>query len=239
MTENKINVAEILANKPQRIKLYSPICGEVVFDKIERDLGHYTIFVTTPAQTHYTFMEDGKYERNSECLLFPSKEMHSWEKFVWKKGDVLVGSAKTIVFDKFTDDTYTLFKGKYCIQEDPYSDATTYIGEDNGLTKYFHIPEKIIAQCYINTIEEKLGRKLNIETLEIEEAKPKWTPKPFDKVVARDDYDHKWQCDFFSHFDKDSDEADCIICIGGMYYNDVLPYNEETAKLIGTTNNWK
>lgn len=60
--------------------------------------------------------------------------------------------------------------------------------------------------------------------------------KPFDRVVGR--YHHSaWRADFYSHYEED----------GGKYpykglafaYDTLLPYNEETAKLIGTTDEYK
>lgn len=52
--------------------------------------------------------------------------------------------------------------------------------------------------------------------------------KPFDKVVVRDD-DDKWRIDFYAF--KDGPD---FVCSGG-YWRQCLPYNEDTAKLIGTT----
>lgn len=63
--------------------------------------------------------------------------------------------------------------------------------------------------------------------------KPKWTPKPFDRVITRTPYT-PWTANFFSHIDSDGVKN----CIDDKYLM-CLPYNEETAKLIGTTNNWK
>lgn len=58
---------------------------------------------------------------------------------------------------------------------------------------------------------------------------PKYSFKPFDKVLVRDsDYD-KWSCDFFSYMEEGQ-----AIC-ADTYWFQCLPYNEETAKLIGTT----
>ncbi len=56
--------------------------------------------------------------------------------------------------------------------------------------------------------------------------------KPFDKVVVRNK-GTKWCADLFSHYDTKI--LDCpYICTGG-YWEKCLSYNEETAKLIGTT----
>ena len=163
--EAKINIAEILKDKPKGTKIYADAFGELIFEYISIGI----IYTRTKVGTLYTFYNNGKYDKNGEPILVPSKEMRDWSKFAWKKGDILVGCAKKIIFDKFTDDTYSYFEGKYCLEQDPYSDYETYRGEDKGLlTKYFHIPERCIAQSYIKNIEERLGGKLNLETFEIE-----------------------------------------------------------------------
>lgn len=71
---------------------------------------------------------------------------------------------------------------------------------------------------------------------QIVDLKTKWTPKPFDKVVTRVDDDAIWTANIFSHIDSYG-EYNTIGCVGGYPY--CLPYNKETAKLIGTTNNWE
>jgi hypothetical protein len=56
--------------------------------------------------------------------------------------------------------------------------------------------------------------------------------KPFDKIVARfrpSSHNH-WQADFFSHWLNKSD----AMGISGSFYGEVLPFNTETVKLIGT-----
>ena len=179
--ETKINIAEIIRNKPHGIKLYSPIFGKCTFCCVHKDTND--ICVKKHNGVKEFFDSKGLYYNTGEVMLFPSKEMRDWTKFSWKKGDVLVGCCKTIVFDGFTDDTYTLFKGKYCLQEDRYSDKTTYISEDKGLlTKYFHIPEQCTAQAYIKVIERKLGSKLNLKTFEVEKEQPEF--KDGDIVVT-------------------------------------------------------
>ncbi len=229
--ENQINIAEILKDKPRGIKLYSPIFGDVTFDKVEKDLGEYTIFVTDKGQNHQTFMADGRYNRNGVPVLYPAKEMHDWSKFAWKKGDVLASNdgRKNTIFDGFIDDTYTSFKGKHSLEDNEY------ISNENSLeTEDYTLEGENPAKCYINTIEKKLGGKLNMETLEIEDIKPKWTPKPFDKVLVRNCSTERWRANLFSHITKEG----CYICASGSW-NECIPYNEDTAKLIGTTDNWE
>lgn len=80
------------------------------------------------------------------------------------------------------------------------------------------------------------GKVWDSEKKKIVDLKPKWTPKPFDKVITRVDANAIWTANIFSHIDQYG-EYNTIGCVGGYPY--CLPYNEETAKLIGTTNNWE
>lgn len=85
----------------------------------------------------------------------------------------------------------------------------------------------------------KKGKAWDAEKKMIVDLKPKWTPKPFDKIVAFEELGRKeWVCDMFSHYSKDGKGREVIVGIGGLAYNKALPFNEETAKLIGTTNNY-
>ena len=165
--EEKINIAEILKDKPKGIRLYSPIFGECAFYCVREETDD--ICVNQHNGEKAFFNSKGLYNILGECLLFPSKEMRDWRKFAWKKGDVLVSNdyGTEVIFYDWYDDTYTNFYGKHYLNSEDknnikYNDAflcTTgrYSFEDNDA-----------AQTYINTIEERLGGKLNRETLEIE-----------------------------------------------------------------------
>lgn len=174
--ETKINIAAILKDKPQGTKLYSPIFGKLRYEGLVPDLGEFTIVTSDNTSAKYSFRQDSRYNRHGEPLmLLPSIEMRDWSKFAWKKGDVLVHKDGTvhIIFERFEDDTYRTFKGKW------------YLWEDNGHIEQFddrqHCMETSVfikanddAKTYINTIEERLGGKLNRETLEIEPAQPEF-----------------------------------------------------------------
>ena len=58
--------------------------------------------------------------------------------------------------------------------------------------------------------------------------------KPFNKVIVRDNYEDCWCIDLFSHMSKDMNYFYCL----RSRWKQCLPHNEETAKLIGTTNNY-
>lgn len=334
--EEKINIAEILKDKPQRTKLYSPICGEecllssILGNEISIEMNKRTRFYFSKYGTAYSYPK-------GEVLLFPSKEMRDWSKFAWKKGDVLVctdGKAE-VIFERFDDDNYTSFVGKHYLESyGKDGDLLDYEQEHFGNTANYTKESDETVQCYINTIEERLGGKLNRETLEIEKTqpefkdgdvlfvkcrsddfieifnyskkngdlydhaslvprtqeldisgkykirkdeiveirlateeekqqlfdalakegkawdagkkevidlKPKVEFKPFDKVLCRNSKDDTWEADFFARLTRkeiDYTQSGKYLCVGDLWMY-CIPYNEETAHLLGTTDEWK
>ena len=94
--EEKINIAEILKDKPQGTKLYDLLRNiDVELDKVHiTDVGSYIVCTETNeagSTRSFGYSKLG----TEECwldglqILFPSKSMQDWSKFVWKKGDVL------------------------------------------------------------------------------------------------------------------------------------------------------
>lgn len=319
--EKNINLAKILNGKPVNTKLWSPLFGDVYTSSI---CSEDTIIVVNHHAESSSFYNNGKYFNHAEAelLLFPSKEMRDWSKFAWKKGDILVNKDAEvhIIFDGFKDDTYTTFIGKY-----HYANNDYYVSEcDSAITDLYTLETENSAQTYINTIEERLGGKLNRESLEIEkqtefkdgdivcisgmgylaygivksidnsskkleyyvlndmstlkfedwlsfedkhiqpiteiqqiilfdalekegkrwdaekkqivDLKPKIELKPFDKVLSRRCSEDYWVLNFYSH---KSHKTDYHICIDGSSNLYCIPYNEETAHLLGTTDEWK
>lgn len=171
--ETKINIATILKNKPKGTKLYSTVHGKCTFEAITDEIFKIN-FCTSKfglMQTgECTLIKFGNMFDDGECIIFPSKEMQDWSKFAWKKGDILVSRDKNIhlIFEKFIDDTYTIFAGKHCYEKN-YRNEYNYERRFDGFkTEYFTLETEDAAQKYLKTIEEKLGGKLNRETLEIE-----------------------------------------------------------------------
>lgn len=330
--KEKINIAEILKDKPKRTKLYTDTFGEVSIEDIdaEEELG---ITLSSKDNDELLFYNDGRYNLYGEPILVPSKSMHDWRKFAWKKGDVLVsndGKCK-VIFERFDDDTYTSFVGKYYVECYGKNDELQdYEEEHYGDTVNYTKESEEAAQTYINTIEERLGGKLNMETLEIDKTqpefkdgdvvcisgmgylaygivksinnsskkleyyvlndmstlkfedwlsfedkqiqpitetlqiilfdalakkgkawdaekkqivdlKPKVELKPFDKVLCRNSKDDTWEADFFARLTRkeiDYTQSGKYLCVGDLWMY-CIPYNEETAHLLGTTDEWK
>ena len=154
--ETKINIAKILKNKPEGTKLWTDMFGSV------------TLYVVTDAcdafqVKHHNkepwFDEDGKLYKEGVLCIYPSKSMRDWEKFSWKKGDVLISDCGFMcIFKEWASDDYTKFNGCY-FDGMPNTETAKYSKLDNN-----------IAYGYIRDIENKCGGKLNLETLEIEKS---------------------------------------------------------------------
>lgn len=170
--EEKINIAAILKDKLQGTKLYDLLRNiDVELDKVHTtDVGTY-IECTSTNEVGNTLVFDysklGTEESWFEGLqiLLPSKDMRDWGKFAWKKGDVLVNSrGLKILFDRWANDNYTSFYAK-----------TSNLVEDGFLDTNLHtLASEEEAKSFIKCIEEKLGGKLNRETLEVEKAQPEF-----------------------------------------------------------------
>lgn len=332
--EAKINIVEILKDKPQGTKLYSSACGKCKLEEVDDKSFKISFY-----NSKFGFMtggegyldKNGKLYDDGECVVFPSKEMRDWRKFSWKKGDVLVNKDGDvhIIFERFVDDTYCSFVGKYYLWKEN-NDTEQFYEKERLLTSDFQKAGKDAAQTYINTIEEKLGGKLNRETLEVEkpqpefkdgdivcisgmgylaygivksidysskkleyyvlndmsilkfedwlsfedkqiqpitetqqiilfdaltkknkawdtekkevvDLKPKVELKPFDKVLCRNSKDDTCEADFFARLTRkeiDYTQSGKYLCVGDLWMY-CIPYNEETAHLLGTTDEWK
>lgn len=159
--------------------------------------------------------------------LVPSKGMRDWRKFLWKKGDVLVSNdGKTeIIFDKFDDDSYTMFSGKYGL--DCSNGTKDNCGVNDWLpTDYFNKEIEDAAKTYISIIERRFGGKLNMETLEIEKTQPEF--KPLDYVLCKSTacFDMK-AYNLFQYAYKNKEGVH--IMVGGAAFVKCIPYigNEE------------
>lgn len=183
--EAKINIAEILKDKPQGIRLYSPIFGECAFCYVREDTDDICVKKRNGEKAY--FNSKGLYCTLGEVMLFPSIEMRDWSKFSWKKGDVLVSNdgGTEVIFHKWYDDTYTNFYGKHYLNSEDENNIK-YNEAFLCTTERYSIEDKDAAQTYINTIEERLGGKLNRETLEIEKQ-----PEFKDGDIAFADYGNR------------------------------------------------
>ena len=172
----KINIAEILKDKPQGTKLYDLLYNvDVELDTISNTDTETVVWCTNKTDNNTTchrgYSRIGTVRGCPDGLqiLLPSKSMRDWSKFAWKKGDVLINSSGfQCIFKEWASDDYTKFNGCYSNSRDGYEDVS------NAETAKFDKLDNNIAYGYVREIERKLGGILNLETLDIEKAQPEF-----------------------------------------------------------------
>lgn len=88
----------------------------------------------------------------------------------------------------------------------------------------------------------KENKVWDAEKKQIVNLKPKKCEfKPFDKVLCRNSKDDTWEADFFARLTRkeiDYIQSGKYLCVGDLWMH-CIPYNEQTAHLLGTTDEWK
>lgn len=118
------------------------------------------------------------------------------------------------------------------IEHDTYLREDSVVLSPSDIQIFRHATDSEKQQLF--DVLEKKSKAWDAEKKQVVDVKPKWTPKPFDRVITRNDDDDIWTANIFSHMDSHGEYV-TIGCVGGYTY--CIPYNEENAKLIGTTNN--
>lgn len=77
MNEN-INLCQILKDCPKGTKLWSPVWGDITFETIDAFDG--LVYVLKHKGVHI-ILDNGKFDADGECIIFPSKDQRDWSKF--------------------------------------------------------------------------------------------------------------------------------------------------------------
>ena len=194
MTE-KINVAEILKSKPKGTMLYDKarnisVYLEGVAKATECNLSISCTYDTDRVKKlHYSYKGTPPFFKDGMVILSPSQKMCDWEKFAWKKGDLLICyegmKPHYTIFDGFENNTYQTFKGKFSY--DCYEDKW-YQNEGNLSTSTFCKLSRADSKIYVTRVEGHFGGKLNCDTLEIEKRQPEF--KDGDILYGEKDESH-------------------------------------------------
>ena len=170
-----LNIPAILKGKPQGTKLHDLVRGiDVYLSNVDDSNEVHCTFEKNGLQVlHYSSKGTLVGFENGMPVLAPSEAMLDWDRFAWRKGDVLVstdGKCK-VIFERFDDDTYTSFVGKYYVECYGKNDELlNYEEEHYGDTVNYTKESEEAAQSYIKAIEKRFCGKLNRKTLEIEKA---------------------------------------------------------------------
>ena len=220
--EIRINIAEILRNKPHGVKLYSPIFGDCTYCYVREDTND--ICVKRPYNVMSFFNFEGLYNTAGECLLFPSKEMRNWSKFAWKKGDALsCGVDNLCIFEKWANKEYTEFYAKFV--------TPNYSGNTFKTEKWSKETNEAVIKQYISNIEEFKGGKLNLTTLEIEKTQPEF--KDGDIVTIINGCEQRCIL-IFRNIIGDSLNRYCILTKRGLFTEGYSLIDKEDSLLFAT-----
>lgn len=142
-TNNNIkdfNIAEALKYAPKELKLYTPMFGEVKFEKI--DEGNCVVVRDKYNNLHW-FYEYGTYfpldENNfseGECLLFPSVNHRCWDN--WQNTLFLESIGSVCV--------HNITGNKFILGEDG-----TYFGDNTGNSYHFLIDDEDASNYLLNS----------------------------------------------------------------------------------------
>lgn len=171
MKESKI--LKVLEKVPSGTKLYSTAFGNLELESIVEAFGDKRIKLMEENRDRRIYLPDGRYKKSGEVTLFPSRWMRDWDKFAWKKGDVLITENNNVcvIFEGFENNTYTLFKGKHYFYKELNGKENYRKTQSKMLTSLYKKADNDIAKVYVKTIEKKLGGKFNLKTLEVEKPK--------------------------------------------------------------------
>lgn len=156
----------------------------------------------------------------------------------FKDGDVLFVKCKGSAFIEI----FNYSKNNGDLYDHASLDTTTHELDISGEYKIF---KENIMEIRLATEEEKKqffsalekrGKAWDAEKKQIVDLKPKCEFKPFDKVLGRNEKDDVWEAELFSHYKEESQYPFRCIGFSRKY---CIPYNEETAHLLGTTDDWK
>lgn len=184
MCDKELNLEELLGNCPKGTKLYSPIFGEVVLDRIE--FGQtYSVAVLDDVGNMRCFTRQGKYidGYSGETMLFPFKDQRDWSKFnIYQDGDFLttVDNGKAFIFRGHTEKGYpAAYGGLDCFDD--------FIEGGGASMAWCHSPIRRATEEEIKTLfcnMEKAGYIWNAFTKRLYRDLPVGTPVLVSNLVC-------------------------------------------------------
>ena len=244
----KNKILKVLEKVSSGTKLHSTTFGELEFNGIVASTDGPKIELATKNEECITYFPDGRYRKEGEVTLYPSKKMSDWNKFAWKKGDVLVDNKGVFcIFKGFSGYPYTTFIATFVNSVESLITSSTIKVTQEWHKASSEDAEKYIEYIYTNL--KKVNRRLNLETLEVENIgsipkrqKPTYKKEgdiqerkfePFEKVLVRDQKADKWTVDLYGFEEKE--DGYNYQCVGGCCVY-CIPY-KGNEHLLGTTNN--
>ena len=190
-------------------------CDDVITEE-------FTIETEDAAQTYISAIE----ERLCGKLNLQTLEIEKQLEF--KDGDIVVYGKSVAICRKIYKHTLSF----YVSLNEMF--GLLFADEVESSEEYRFATEEEKQQLF-DALEKK-GKAWNAEKKEFIDLRPKVEFKPFDKVLGRNEKCEVWEAELFSHYKEESRYPFCCIGFSRKY---CIPYNEDTAHLLGTTDDWE
>lgn len=187
-------------------------------------------------EVHYAFSLNGKFV-NDDVLDTHDLMLETPEYMTFKDGDV-------IAYDNVKDVFFVIGSKCSMTDENPhyhvkYEKGYITLGTEDSFCrlKGSRLATEEERQRIIDELKASKDQRAKecLKKLGIE-VKQECEFKPFDKVLVRDN-GGLWFCSLFSHISKKQDRYKYITVTGS--FENCIPYNEQTAHLLGTTENYE
>ena len=219
--------------------------SKILFDRWENE--DYTKFlgkIKVLGNSHFNDTANYSLESKEEALEFIksveeiyngklNRETLEIEKSEFKDGDIL----------SCDEDSYTRHTTLILHKDENITESIVSLIRHKELVENVPINNFLLSRLYYAREDEKKelfdalakeGKAWDSDKKAIVNLKQEVELKPFDKVIVRCSKADKWSIDFFSY-----KVSNGYICTGDARFGYCLPYNEETAHLLGTIDEWK
>lgn len=222
--EHLTNIAAVLKGCKTGEELYSPACGMcLLFAEVTGDSKRIQTYDSTGRV--WEFDSFGRLSSEGECMLFPAEMLCDWGCF--KTFFVRMRDGMSLGEMSAAEDTLRAKGAKGKERSLPAFDNNIwYIDRISGKinsTYEISVPGRYIVST---------GTELRIGQREQKPPQPEF--EPFDRVIVRQP-GGRWVADIFSHYGKDAPGQPYVTAVDS--YAECLPFNDVSAKLIGTAKN--
>lgn len=220
--EKLINIAGLLEECKQYTKLYSVTHGDVLLDRIDKEGNIFLKVLPLDKNLTLKLDECGRLYEKGSCVLFPTI-WNTWEGF---------DPYATTIESPFEAGMvgYNEHLNEFGIISDDGSFMTNVDG--SRISPIDRLATEVEIDIW-NQENHKKHRHYSIPR-----KKYVYYFQPFDKVLVRNNKESAWSVAFFSHINPRNQE--CIYTIeGGLNKRYCIPYSEETAHLVGETDDYE
>lgn len=169
------DIAKILKDAPQGLKLHCTMVGECELDYVNSKMIRL-IHLVRDIRTSFSLDEFGRYSENGDCILFPSKDCINWDD--WQYALFANNNYGLVVVDKVIGYRYLVVKVSNSIFAlcDVFGNITTTVNMSNCIFADEDCTKRFFEHLRDNGYEYKDGNVIPIEKI----CKP--------EKVSRNDY---------------------------------------------------